>query len=344
MNCIHSCIFVACAAVIGQPSLSQAADIVLSGKVLGLNGSPLSNVVVSLSQTKLRTSTDRAGAWSLGPISNVNRTRQAAPVAPSAKHLILEDGRLRVQFSDRDLAGRYEVPPQNIMESKPISTRAFAAKDTLVYSWNGKVRLRDTVSIPLTGIIRTLDTALNGEFIYGYITDSRDSQSYRTITIGEQIWMAQSMNYAASGVCYQNNATYCSRFGRLYSWNDAMNTIQDSAVLTPQSICPSGWHIPSKSEWNTMIQAVGGEYLAGTALAWVGMKGTDIYGFRALPAGGRDPSGSYRESGYNAVFWSASEYNKSNAWKQELQVGSATIYTTYSNKDWGFSVRCLQDN
>jgi uncharacterized protein (TIGR02145 family) len=153
---------------------------------------------------------------------------------------------------------------------------------------------------------------------YGTLTDERDGQTYKTVKIGEQVWMAENLNYnydlgSAKSFCYEDDSINCDRYGRLYSWSAVM----DSAGLfstngmgcgvkkecTPQypiqGVCPEGWHVPNKEELLTLLEAVGGKQKengyfwnnAGTALkstsGWNDLEGngTDAFGFSALPAG-----------------------------------------------------------
>lgn len=115
------------------------------------------------------------------------------------------------------------------------------------------------------------------------LTDSRDNQTYRTVVIGEQTWMAQNLNYAAEGSYCYNESGDCSSYGRLYTYNAA-------------SACPDGWHLPSLDEFNALLSNVG----AGEEL-----KAAD--GFSALFAGFRKADGTFAGAGESALFWSATE-------------------------------------
>jgi len=117
----------------------------------------------------------------------------------------------------------------------------------------------------------------------GWLNDERDGKLYRTVRIGEQTWMAQNLNFesvSGSG-CFYENVDDCNTYGRMYNWDAAM------------TVCPIGWHLPTREEWGDLAINVGGsgEYgVGGTAGTRLKAKapdwdGTDDYGFSALPGG-----------------------------------------------------------
>ncbi len=209
-----------------------------------------------------------------------------------------------------------------------------------------------------SGILPSSSSIQYGSFIYG-------GQTYKTVTIGTQTWMAKNLNYADSTAmpnlkgnswCYDNSADNCSKYGRLYTWTAAMNiasSYQDaeaSAVIssTHQGACPAGWHIPTYAEWTTLENAVGGEEVAGTVLkstsGWnEGGNGTDVYGFSALPAGRRNYNGDFYYVGNYASFWSATENGTDYAYYRYLNYYSENVFTYDYHKVNAFSVRCLKD-
>ena len=217
---------------------------------------------------------------------------------------------------------------------------------------------------------------------YGTLTDFRDGQTYKTVKIGEQIWMAENLNYAYTGVlynnsgytsdstswCFGNDPANCIKYGRLYTWAAAMDSVgtwstngkdcgygvQSTPIYPVRGICPEGWHLPDKAEWNTLFTAVGGASTAGkmlsSTISWSSVPGgwvrdgygTDAYSFSALPAGLRNATG-YNNVGYHAYFWSSSEYNSSRTYIVGLddEFDKADLYG--SGKDYGYSVRCVKD-
>ena len=202
----------------------------------------------------------------------------------------------------------------------------------------------------------------NTSIRYGIMQDSRDGQSYWTVKIGSQRWMAQNLNYRNAkgksdtvGVCY-NDADSCTNHGRLYSWAEAMglsavfDTISWNDIgVNHQGICPSGWHVPSNAEWGLLISDQMDSITAGASLKsrdWLTGSGTDVFGFRALSAGFRDANGVFRGINDGADFWSASAYedaaNVASSW--HLEFGHENVERIYHYKSYSFSLRCVKDN
>jgi len=178
------------------------------------------------------------------------------------------------------------------------------------------------------------------------LKDDRDGQEYRTVKIGDQVWMAKNLNIETVGsFCYENNPDNCAKYGRLYTWAAAMK------------VCPSGWHLPSREEWEALVKAAGGtgDYgtmgNAGKALkstsGWEKFdgNGTDIYGFSALPGGGRNDGGDFNDVGEYGNWWTASENADftGNAYYWHIYHDFEHVALFNDGKDYGFSVRCVQD-
>ncbi|MDR2595416.1 MAG: fibrobacter succinogenes major paralogous domain-containing protein [Fibromonadaceae bacterium] len=176
----------------------------------------------------------------------------------------------------------------------------------------------------------------------GTLTDTRDGKIYKTTKIGEQVWMAENLNYEAEGSkCYYNKPANCDKYGRLYNWETAMKA------------CPSGWHLPANEEWKVLTKATGGgtagKYLKATNGWNENGNGEDKYGFSALPGGLRGSIGGFGDVGYLGYWWSFSEYNSKYGNSSDLAYNKRMFYNlesvpySSSGKDALFSVRCLQD-
>jgi uncharacterized protein (TIGR02145 family) len=171
-------------------------------------------------------------------------------------------------------------------------------------------------------------------------TDPRDGKVYRTVKIGNQIWMAENLNYAWIGSKrYNNDQNNAEIYGRLYDWETAFEA------------CPPGWHLPSIEEWDELINFVGGEDTAGKKLkaksGWDGNgNGTDSYGFSALPGGYGRSDGSFDGVGYGGCWWSATEDNSDYAYYRYMDYifdDSSDVSRNNDVKSRLFSVRCVQD-
>ena len=87
------------------------------------------------------------------------------------------------------------------------------------------------------------------------LIDARDGQAYRTVKIGNLVWMAENLGYKmGTSCCHGNDVSNCQIYGRLYAWEDAMQA------------CPWGWRLPDTEEWVDLIEAAGGSAVAGKQL------------------------------------------------------------------------------
>ena len=201
---------------------------------------------------------------------------------------------------------------------------------------------------------------------YGTVTDERDGQIYKTVKIGDQEWMAENLNLVTDdSYCYNDSAEYCSKYGRLYLWKTAMDSAGTwstngkgcgysgdcSPTYPVRGLCPKGWHLPTKDEFDTLLVAVGGQFTAGTMLrstsGWNDdegkiYNGSDAYGFSALPAGIKVID-KYETEGCVADFWTSNEGYGNNVYILDLECGYdiASVRAIYNCI--GLSVRCLKD-
>ena len=193
---------------------------------------------------------------------------------------------------------------------------------------------------------------------YGELVDDRDGQTYKTVKIGDQVWMAENLNYETdSSFCYNNNESNCTKYGRLYTWAAAVGKSESEcgygytcSLLSGniRGVCPEGWHLPSKAEWETLFNAVGGQSTAGRVLkstsGWESNgNGTDAFGFSALPAGYREKKVDYYNEGGLALFWSSTENISFSAYYMGLDFNHDDAGLNYDDKNSEFSVRCLKD-
>ena len=209
----------------------------------------------------------------------------------------------------------------------------------------------------------------NNSCVYGTLVDSRDGNTYRTILIDTQNWMAENLNYEMPvlvekvnyedylSYCYNLSADSCQKYGRLYTWKATMHgsCLDDSdeeALCVPkypaQGVCPDGWHVPTESEWNDLFDFVGGEAIAGMLLktneGWKNNTGMNAYGFSVLPAGVRTEDGVFSTPGLSACFWTSTENADFHAYSVYLSYYSERAEMDESKlKRNACSVRCVEN-
>lgn len=174
----------------------------------------------------------------------------------------------------------------------------------------------------------------------GLFTDLRDGKNYATISIGNQIWMAEnlSFNLNTGSYAYNDDEQLVNLYGRLYT--------QDGALKA----CPTGWHLPTVEEWQIMINNLGGDNLAGSRMKstklWANPNSdaNNISAFNALPAGSKYHSdGSYNNMGDHALFWSGTIFDQNTGWFFYVNHDRTKSYQNRLRKTSGFSVRCVKD-
>lgn len=174
-------------------------------------------------------------------------------------------------------------------------------------------------------------------------TDARDGHVYSAVKIGSQTWMAENLAYASdSSWCYDDDTALCTKYGRLYNQSAALAGAPRSVSVPSlvQGICPTGWHLPSRGEWDILMAHEGGEDSAGTALLALSATGTDKHGLALLLGGTRSLDGFTREPFYHGdvssgYYWTAS--------RDYLRFDYKSRFVTdyVDNPENAHSVRCL---
>jgi uncharacterized protein (TIGR02145 family) len=223
---------------------------------------------------------------------------------------------------------------------------------------------------------------LNPEIEYGELLDVRDNRVYRTVKIGEQVWMAQNLAYedeintvSLQGQmwCYYDSLAFCETFGRIYSWsavmgfNSSYNSTSAASLLKEvnRGICPEGFHVPSDAEWTELIDYVdahnGAEGIGSSLKSrylWQARDsisgGTDLFGFSALPADDRAegqtsikvPSAlGFDDNVFRGGhWWSSTEYDGTQAWGISMDALVERVKRASASKlKYARTLRCLQD-
>jgi uncharacterized protein (TIGR02145 family) len=198
---------------------------------------------------------------------------------------------------------------------------------------------------------------------------------YNTVAIGTQCWMQENLKVTkyndGTDIPDATNNTnvgwgalttgarseyvdagvngYVSNYGYLYNWYAATDS---------RKICPTGWHVPTDSDWNKLVKSIhsaadttgtetqsssAGTLMKKSDVLWRTNSGTNTSGFSALPGGYRDFDGSFFDIRNIAFFWSATESDNINAWYRNLNRNDGDVYRNNYYKSVGATVRCLRD-
>ncbi len=182
-----------------------------------------------------------------------------------------------------------------------------------------------------------------------------DGNEYKIVKIGDKWWMAENLKVTHDSeenniisYYYDDDISKVAEYGRLYMWIDAMN---GSSGAGGQGIAPEGWHIPSSSEWDTLIEHLGGSTVAGGKMKEEGtdhwnapnVDATNSSGFSAIGAGELDHNDVFQFEGRVAIFWSSSQSSSQNALYYYLENNSAKITKRDFLKILAYSIRCVKD-
>jgi uncharacterized protein (TIGR02145 family) len=189
-----------------------------------------------------------------------------------------------------------------------------------------------------------------------------DNNVYKTVRIGNQVWMAENLavTHYSNGEpipCisgnkewkktktgawsdYNNHAYNATLFGHLYNWK---------AVCDPRNLCPAGWHVPSDNDWEVLINSLGSNWVAGGKLKATGLwlypfrEDNNSSGFSALPGGCRLDNGEFIRLAASATFWTSTAYSKSAIWGRRLFYDHRGIIISREPVGNGCSVRCIRN-
>jgi len=207
----------------------------------------------------------------------------------------------------------------------------------------------------------------NSGLTYGSLTD-QSGNTYKTITISTQTWMAENLrttkfrngdaipnvsdgnswkNQTSAASCDLNNNSNNSKYyGKLYNFY----TITDS-----RNIAPTGWHIATTDEWNTMVNYLGGWSFAGDKLKEMGTthwadpnsSATNSTGFTALPGSSRNDDGSWGANGIIGLYgtWWSNSGSATTLYSWNMDYNTANVVSSFVNYNTnGYAVRCVKDN
>lgn len=211
------------------------------------------------------------------------------------------------------------------------------------------------------------DDVFNPEVSYGTLVDSRDGQEYKIVSLGTYTWMAENLRYVDSSstknlkgqvLCYDNDEKNCEVFGPLYTWTAAMDIPpvyldstyrRDDEEVFTQGLCPEGWHLPRKSEYD--VQHIDGEFFS-----YFGFAGSNGNGLSLVPTGygdyleesSSDEHYFFRGINGETAFWTAETGPYNYPQVMYLSYSPKTSYYSMSSVNGAstrsvFPVRCVQD-
>jgi len=204
------------------------------------------------------------------------------------------------------------------------------------------------------------DNNINNNTKANTFTDTRDGNIYKTVKIGDQVWIAENLRYlpivvgpeigsVTEAYFYvygydgttvtdaKGQANYIA-YGVLYNWSAA------------KVACPAGWHLPSDAEWEQLLMYLGDD--AGCKLKEKGTMlwcspntgATNETGYQARPGGHRYIDGNFYDVGVIGYWWSATETEADTAWSRYITCIYCNLIEAIDREDLGFSVRCVKDN
>ena len=170
---------------------------------------------------------------------------------------------------------------------------------------------------------------IQGQNTPNILIDKRDGKKYKTIKLGNQIWMSENLAFKSdSGTwAYENDVKNVAKYGYLYNWKAA------------HKVCPAGWHLPSVGEYKFL-------------LTFIGKKDTSMYnslieggdsGFSAVLSGFRYYLGKFSDQDQSTYFWTTSLYSYETAWVLLFMGNSSNAGISYDYQFAGFSVRCRKN-
>lgn len=307
---------------------------------------------------------------------------------PQQRQLVVETGKDQIiQFALKPIIGRLDITSTPFdakikLNGKDYGTTPTTIDNLLIGTYNLTlekegykqitqiVKIEEnstsTINLKLEKTTSSINTKNNVNTLAGTVNDI-DGNVYHTVTIGKQVWMVEnlkttryrngdiigttfratlnisSQNRPKYQWAYEGNASNVATYGRLYTWHAATDS---------RNICPTGWHLPSDTEWTILTTNLGGLSDAGGKLKEAGTRhwiisdtvATNSSSFTALPGGYRSSNGAFGGIGYYGYWWSSTEYSSNNAWLRFLSYNSSKANRSNNSKTCGFSVRCIKDN
>jgi len=270
-------------------------------------------------------------------------------------------------ISDKKASELVNITYQNTIpfNDNPVITKSAKSEILMQYNTGDVLKFTGTSVEKKAVVVEVISQSKNIDFSFYNCVDA-DKNNYATVKIGTQVWMAENLkttkyndgtnipnvtdnrawdNLTTPGYCwyYNDAANFKNTYGALYNWY----------TVNTGKLCPTGWHVPSDTEWTTLTTYLGGESVAGQTMKSTNgwrynsefgtNKGTNTSGFSALPGGYRDYRGAFSNANLHGYWWSSKESNAAVSWYRSLSYDVNYVIRNYFDKEVGFSVRCVSD-
>ncbi len=225
---------------------------------------------------------------------------------------------------------------------------------SLIYQLEGLMKAGTIETSIGEGLISQLESMVGENPTF---TDTRDGHVYKTVTIGNQTWMAENLAYnSTASLVYEDNEENANIYGRLYPWND----------VKYGDICPEGWHVPTQKEWIELANYIGESYVdnysdypypyintndviissVGSAMKTTGTDATNESGFNGLLGGLYTPysSYSYQALGDYGIWWTSDLYDSNSGIITVLKIFSPDLEIKITSLDYYYSVRLIKND
>ena len=325
------------------------------------------------------------GAWTEYPIGHDlgicnSKRKDEVGLSGGVYYICRENSWVEATVLEYDTYGRTCNDNGTVYAGKVIRTNMYVCDDSVfrvaneleislekscTNYWNKWKTIRKTYTATQDSIYTCSGEAWEGgvDIHYDIMTDTRDYQTYKIVTIGTQTWMAENLNYnyntgTAKSFCYKDSIAYCNKYGRLYKWSAAMDSagytsggyrcgfgLKCTPTYPVRGVCPTGWHLPDSTDWTIFFHVVENcNNITATGSDDV-PNATDAYGFSALPTGYYSGvKGEFVYASPYRFFWSSSQINSSKAY---FTAGCSLWNTTswdFNSKLNALSVRCVKDS
>jgi uncharacterized protein (TIGR02145 family) len=302
--------------------------------------------------------------------------REIGPISATLTGEVLIDRHTTVGFeagTTTDYGGYYaQDNSSDETGTKFLTYRLASLTPGTTYHYRVKIESRSGTIYGDDVEFTTLDSRIvfNPALNYGSVVDV-DGNTYKTIVIGRQTWMAENLkttrfNDGTTIYLAADNNKWFTAGQAAYSWlnneesklKNIYGAYYNFLAVSSSKLCPAGWHVPARTEWDTLTAFLGGVNNIGRKIKEAGgahwltntSGNTNSSGFTALPGGYRSFSGTFSPisvTGYwqgdEAYWWTSTAPTGSLPWYEAIYAGSSALLGGSWRIEQGLTVRCLKD-